>query len=97
MLRIGAAGKDIDIVVRSKGLARVKGRRHQPAGLRPVAATAELGLAAQLGARKRHAHIVNHRVLHRDLKALAFAGAVAVTQGGKDADGHQHAGAGVAK
>jgi len=40
---------------------------------------------------------VDHRVLHRYLQPPAFAGAVALTQGAKDADRHQHAGAGVAE
>src|SRR6266851_2295626 len=96
MFGIGTAGENIDVVIRPAGLARVecRGRQH---GARPTAAATNLGLAAQLGARKRHPHIVNHRVLHRHLQPPAFAGAVALVQGGEDADRHQHAGAGVAE
>src|SRR5215470_10240551 len=97
MLRVGAARKHIHIVVGSARLARIERRRHEPPGLGPVAAAAQLGLAAQLRARKRHAHVVDHRVLHRHLQPVAFAGAVTLAQRGKDADGHQHPGAGVAK
>src|SRR6266851_3328100 len=96
MFGIGTAGENIDVVIRPAGLARVecRGRQH---GARPTAAATNLGLAAQLGARKRHPHIVNHRVLHRHLQPPAYAGAVALVQGGEDADRHQHAGAGVAE
>src|SRR5437763_17207464 len=95
MLRVGAVRKDIEVVVGPTGLARVQGRRHEPAGLGPVAATAQLSLPAQLGARKRHSHVMDHRILHRYLKSLSLAGAVSLMQGGKYADGHQHAGPGV--
>ena len=94
---IGAAGEDINIVVGPAGLAGIERRGHQPAGLGPVAAAAQLGFAAQLGARERHPHVMNHGVLHRHLQPLPLAGAVAFVQGGKNADCHQHAGAGVAK
>src|SRR6516165_357895 len=40
---------------------------------------------------------MDHRVLHRDLKPLSLAGAVALPQRGENADRHQHAGAGVAE
>ena len=75
VLGIGAAGEDIDVVVRPARLARVERRGREAAGLRPAAAAAHRRLAAQLGARERHAHVVDHRVLHRHLQAAALAGA----------------------
>ena len=97
VLGVGAAAEDIDVVVGSAGLARIEGRRRQPAGRRPAAAVAHQRLAAQLGARERHAHVVDHRVLHRHLQAAALAGLGALVERAQDADRHQHAGAGVAE
>src|SRR3984893_6947595 len=46
---------------------------------------------------KRDADIVQHGVLHRDLKAPALAGGAALVEGAQDADRHRHAGARIAE
>ena len=46
---------------------------------------------------ERHADVVQHRVLHGDLDALALAGTAAPVERRQDADRQQHAGAGVAE
>src|SRR5205085_12215132 len=97
VLGIGAAGEDIDVIVRAARLARVERRRHQPARLRPVAAAAQLCLPARLGARKRHAHVVDHRVLHRELQPASCPGLLPLVERPQNADRHQHAGPGIAK
>src|SRR6267154_5046211 len=97
VLGIGAAGEHIDVIVRAARLARVEGRGHQPAGLRPVAAAAQLRLPGPLGAREWHAHVVDHRVLHRDLQPPPLAALLPLVQRAENADRHQHAGAGVAE
>src|ERR1051326_4249104 len=97
MLGVGAAAEHINIIVRPAWLAWVEGRRHEPALLRLVAATAQLRLPALLRARERHAHVMDHRVLHRDLQPPALAGLLPLVERAQNADRHQHPGPGVAK
>src|SRR5207245_6366500 len=76
--------------------ARVEpGRRQRRARL--AGAVAQLRLAALLGARQRDAHVVDHRILHRDLQAPPLAGLRPLVERAENADRHQHAGAGVAE
>src|SRR6516225_293372 len=96
MFGVGAAGEDIDVIVRAARLARVEGGGREQ-GVGATAAPSNLRLAAQLAARKRHSHIMHHRVLHRDLQPPALAGTVASIEGSQDACRHQHAGSGVAE
>src|SRR5439155_8954008 len=46
---------------------------------------------------KAGAHVVDHRVLHRQLQPPSLSGAVALVQGAEHGGCHQHARAGVAK
>src|SRR6266568_4648075 len=97
MVGIGAAAKDIDVIIGPSRLARVERRRHQPALGRAAVAAAQLRLAALLGARERDAHVMDHRILHRDFEPAALAGLLPLVEGAENADRHQHPGAGVAK
>src|SRR5271166_1534701 len=95
VFRVGAAGEDIDVVVGTAGLAGidVAGRgRARDLGAATLDCLARFGLA-----REGHPHVVDHRVLHRDLQASALAGPVAPVERTQNADRHQHAGARVAK
>src|SRR5204863_8013298 len=44
---------------------------------------------------KRHADVLEHRVLRAELEPLALAGALAPVERAEDRNRHQHAGAGV--
>ena len=97
VLGVGTAAEDVDVVVGSAGLAWIESTRRQPAGGRPAASVAHDRLAAELGAGERHAHVVQHRILHRHLQEAALPGLGALVERAQDADRHQHAGAGVAE
>src|SRR6266536_2249990 len=96
MAGVGAAGIDVDVVVRPAGLARIDPARH-------VDAREDLGAVAlgrHAGRRlrgKRHADVLQHGVLHGDLDALALPGALAAIERAEDAHREQHAGTGVAQ
>ena len=47
--------------------------------------------------REGEADVVQHRVLHGDLQALALAGGLLLVERAQDADRQQHAGAGIAE
>src|SRR5712671_3829715 len=92
MLRVGAAGQEIDVIVRALGLARIDARWRVGAGGR----AARRRLA---GPRLAHEHapaVVHDRILHRDLQLPALAGPVALIERADDAERQEHAGAGVA-
>ena len=98
MRRIGAAGIDIDVVVRAAGLAGIDAARHREAGehfgavaLRPPCPELRLG-------GKRHADVLQHRVLHGDLDDARPAPVLAApVECRQNADRQQHAGAGIAE
>src|SRR4051794_10902047 len=91
MLRVGAAGQEVDVVVRAFRLAREDAARRVGGGRAARRRLAGAGLGD-----KAAAAVMHDRVLHRHLEALALAGTSAVEQGADDAERHQHAGAGVA-
>src|SRR5262249_14956461 len=91
----GARGVDEAVVVEPAALALVEaaGRRRAE---RAAVARPYGGLAAGGLARERNAAEVDHGVLHGHLDVLAAARALALVQGGQDADGAVKAGARVA-
>ena len=74
MLGVAAAAEDVDVIVRARPACTGRAPRARARQARPGAAAARRGLARKLGARERHAHVVDHRVLHRDLEPAALAG-----------------------
>src|SRR6266851_4912890 len=96
VLGIGTAGGQVYIVVGTAALGRIEAGGRVVAAAR-LGAVARRGLAGALHRAKTGAHVVDHRVLHRQLQSPPFAGAVALVQGAEDRRRHQHAGAGVAK
>src|ERR1700756_4500944 len=96
MLRIGAARRNVDIVVEPARLARIETRRRVDAADALAAAALRWPAGPRLH-RQASAHVVHHRILHRDLQPPSLAGPLAVVERAEDRDRHQHAGAGVAK
>src|SRR5229473_2039397 len=96
VLGVGPAGGQVDIVIGAAALGRVEARGRVVAAAR-LGAVARRRLAGALHRAKTGAHVVDHRVLHRQLQPPALAGAVALVQGAEDRRRHQHAGAGVAE
>src|SRR6185437_10992633 len=96
MRRIGAAGINIDVVIRSAGFARINAARHRKAGY-DLGAVALCRHALGRLRGKRDADILQHGVLHGDLDAFALTGAATTIEGRQNADGKQHTGAGIAE
>src|SRR2546428_8580300 len=94
MVRVRSAGHDVDIVVRPARRARIQPHR-RVAHAGHLAAAAFGRLPSQAVSRKVDAHVVQHRVLHGDLQAMALARLAALVQRARDRDRHQHAGAGI--
>src|SRR5271166_3360727 len=91
MLGIGATGRQVDVIIGAAGLARVDAAGRVVGRWPPRCRLA--------GARLRDepaAAVMHNRILHRHLQPAPLAAAGAVEQGADDAEGHQHAGAGVA-
>src|SRR2546425_10806357 len=88
MRRIGAASINIEVVVRTSGLARIDaaGRREAGDHLGTIALCRRA--VGRLGG-KRHADILQHGVLHGDLDALALAGVATPVECRQDADSEQ--------
>src|SRR5437868_7460921 len=91
MLRVGAAGQQVDVIVGAAGLARVDATGWV-VGWRP----ARCRLASARLRDESAAAVMHHRILHRHLQPAPLAAAGAVEQGADDAEGHQHARAGIA-
>ena len=83
----------IDVVVGATRRAGIGGARHVAAEL---VARARRRAPEALVVAQADAHQVDHRVLHRHFHVLAAAGGMALLQRRQDADGHVHAGAGIA-
>src|SRR5205807_6663981 len=96
VLGVGPARGQVDIVVGTAALGRVEAGGRVVAAAR-LGAVARRGLASALHRAKTGAHVVDHRVLHRQLQPPPFAGAVALVKRAEDRRRHQHTGAGVAK
>src|SRR5262245_45343664 len=96
MRRIGAAGIDIDVVVRSAGFARIDATRHSKASNHLGAVALRRYSVGRLGG-ERYSDILQHRVLHGDLDALALASTTAPVKCRQNANGKQHAGTGIAE
>src|SRR5262245_1976777 len=96
MRRIGTAGIDIEVVIRSAGLAWIDAARHREAGQHLGAIALRRYAIGRLGG-ERYADILQHGVLHGDFDALALAGAAAPVERRQNADGEQHTGAGIAE
>src|SRR5579864_5193142 len=93
---VGPAGGQVDIVVGAAALGRVEAGGRVVAAAR-FGAVARRRLAGALHRAEAGAHVVDHRVLHRQLQPPSLAGAVALVQGAEDRRRHQHPGTGVAK
>ena len=72
VFRIGAAGHNIDVVVRTAGRAGVKTHRRIDDPRHFTTATLRR-LAGQAHRGERNAHIVQDCVLHRDLQFMSFS------------------------
>src|SRR5947207_10403498 len=94
MVRIRSAGHDVDVVVRPARRTRIQPHR-RVAHAWHLAAAAFGRLPGQALRRKVYAHVVQHRVLHRDLQAMALARLATLVERAQNRDRHQHAGAGV--
>src|SRR5437899_12741975 len=95
MLRVGARGIDIAIVVRAAALARI-GLARRVGAHDALIARARRGFAPQRLSRVGDAAIIDDAFLHRQLDALALAGELALVERGENADRAVQPGAGIA-
>src|SRR5258708_5927831 len=91
MLGVGAAGQEIDVVVRALGLARIDAMWRIAAGW-----LARRRFSAPRLIHEHASAVMHDRVLHRNLQLPALAGLVALVERADDAERQEHAGAGVA-
>src|SRR5262250_3656865 len=91
MLRIGATGHQVDVIIGAARLAWIDPTRRVVAGRPPRCRLA----SARVGD-EHAAAVMHHRILHRYLQSPSLASARPIEQRADDAERHQHAGAGIA-
>ena len=88
MLRIGAAGQQVDVIVGAARLARIDAAGRVVAGRPPWRRGTGACLCDEHAAAAMH-----HRILHRHPQPPALAGARPIEERADDAERHQHASA----